>query len=225
LNRALLERSENLFSKPYHVMICGKEMVVHPGVFSPAYADGTEFFTEKLPYREGESFLEIGCGIGATAIFAALRGAREVVAVDINPLAVANTRENARIHGVGSVVSTTVSDIFSAVPKQRFDTIYWNMPFLRVPENYRYRSMLERSVFDPGYHLNERFLAEAPRYLAPKGRLLIGFGDLGDMDRLRANTKKAGFGPCRQLAARSSRIEAGPKGARLRFVLLQLSMR
>ncbi len=225
LNRALLERSEKLFSKPYHVLICNHEFVVHPGVFSPAYADGTEFFAERLPYREGEVFLEIGCGIGATAVFAALRGAKEVLAVDINPLAVTNTRENARIHGVSGIVTTRVSDVFSNVPGRKYDTIYWNMPFLEVPNNYRYRSMLERSLFDPGYRLNERFILESPQFLTPKGRVLIGFGNIGNTRRLQSNANRAGFNTCRQISARTSLIEAGPRSSLLKFVLLQLRFR
>jgi len=44
--------------------------------------------------------LDYGCGSGILAIAAALHGAREVTAVDIDPAAVAATRDNARANGV-----------------------------------------------------------------------------------------------------------------------------
>jgi predicted nicotinamide N-methyase len=48
----------------------------------------------------GKRVLDFGCGSGVVAIAAALAGAAEVVACDIDPLALAAARLNARLNGV-----------------------------------------------------------------------------------------------------------------------------
>lgn len=48
----------------------------------------------------GRRVLDFGCGSGVVAIAAAMAGAREVVACDIDPLALAATRVNAQLNGV-----------------------------------------------------------------------------------------------------------------------------
>lgn len=47
---------------------------------------------------EGEKVMDMGCGTGVLAILAALRGAADVWAVDIDPLSVSSTIENAQIN-------------------------------------------------------------------------------------------------------------------------------
>lgn len=59
----------------------------------------------------GRRVLDFGCGSGVVAIAAALAGAREVIACDIDPLALAATRVNAALNGV----SLTLADDFHAV--------------------------------------------------------------------------------------------------------------
>jgi ribosomal protein L11 methyltransferase len=56
-------------------------------------------FAEQV-MRGGEEVLDYGCGSGILAIAAAKLGARHVDAVDIDPIAVEVTRQNARANGV-----------------------------------------------------------------------------------------------------------------------------
>jgi predicted nicotinamide N-methyase len=62
----------------------------------------------------GKRVLDFGCGSGVVAIAAALAGAREVIACDIDPLALAATRVNAALNRV----SLTLADDFHAVAGQ-----------------------------------------------------------------------------------------------------------
>jgi release factor glutamine methyltransferase len=184
-SRRILELSQRE-PEEYGVTVCGRQFIVLPGVFSPKYFDSTRIFSEQFPFRPHEDFLEVGCGTGVTSVLAALNGAQRILAVDINPVAVENTRINATLHGVGSVVESRVSDLFSAVPdSDQFDTIYWNTNFIYVEPDYEYQSALERALYDPGYRYHDRFLAHAPRYLRSGGRLILGFGDFGDSAELR----------------------------------------
>jgi predicted nicotinamide N-methyase len=58
-------------------------------------------FLLRQPHRvRGKRVLDFGCGSGVVAIAAALAGAAEVVACDIDPLALRATRCNAGLNGV-----------------------------------------------------------------------------------------------------------------------------
>lgn len=193
---------------PYVIEEFGLEIVVHKGVFSPKYFHGWKVFTRNFPNVDGEEVLEVGCGHGATSIYLAKHGAEKVVAVDINPLAVQNTLKNVQRNNVQNL-DVRFSDIYSTLEKnERFDTIYWNMPFIFMPENYEYTSMLERGLFDPGYKLIERFLREGKEYLKPNGRILIGTGNFGDIQGFQSIAKD--FGYSITLVAKEDSTEINP---------------
>ncbi|NQV13693.1 MAG: class I SAM-dependent methyltransferase [Parcubacteria group bacterium] len=180
--------------KKYAVEILGRKFVVYPNVFSPKYYLDTEFFARELPINKGEEFLEIGPGIGATVVFAVLRGAKNVTAIDINPDAAANTKENVQINGVEDKVTVLQGDIYEPLtPNSKFDTIYWNTPFGYIDKNQEI-SDLEKAVFDPGYKATHRFVSQARKHLKKDGRLLIGFSTtLGKFDILQTFLEEAGF--------------------------------
>ena len=170
--------------KPYYIDVLNAKFLVHPDVFSPKYFKSTEIVNSRFPFRENERILEIGCGVGVTSILAAKIYRNKVVAVDINPEAVRLTRENAEINGVSSLVDARPSDVFSSIrPNERFDTIYWDLPFIYVPPDYKYSFPLEQSVCDPGYKTTKTFVVQAHRYLEHEGRLFVGFGSNGDYDK------------------------------------------
>ena len=66
---------------------------------------------EQPQWVQGKRVLDFGCGSGVVAIAAALAGAKEVIACDIDPLALAATRANAR----RSSANITLVDDFFAV--------------------------------------------------------------------------------------------------------------
>jgi predicted nicotinamide N-methyase len=55
---------------------------------------------ERPRWVQGKRVLDFGCGSGVVAIAAAMAGAREVIACDIDPLALRATRLNAGLNGV-----------------------------------------------------------------------------------------------------------------------------
>lgn len=59
----------------------------------------------------GRRVLDFGCGSGVVAIAAAMVGAREVVACDIDELAIAATRANAALNGVDVVLAGDFEDV------------------------------------------------------------------------------------------------------------------
>ena len=64
-----------------------------------------KFLLDQPAWVAGKRVLDFGCGSGVVAIAAALAGAREVIACDIDPLALAATRVNARLNRVELIIS------------------------------------------------------------------------------------------------------------------------
>lgn len=116
----------------------GKRLVIKPSweEFAPekgdivleldpgmAFGTGTHATTrlclealERLIYTEqaldrGEGVLDVGCGSGVLGIAAALFGAATVVAIDIDPLAITVTTENATINGVEAVLAASTTPL------------------------------------------------------------------------------------------------------------------
>ena len=202
-------RESEAEQEKYEVEILDRKFVVYPNVFSPKYFLDTEFFARELPIQQDEEFLEIGPGSGVTVVFAALRGAKHVTAVDINPDAVTNTKENAEINGVAERVTVLQGDIYEPLAKNsKFDTIYWNTPFGYVNENDDV-TVLEKAVYDPGYKATHRFISQAKEHLKENGRLLIGFSTtLGKFDVLQKFLEEAGFTV--RLISKTESVETHP---------------
>ena len=201
---------------PYTTEVLGQQFQVLPDVFSPRFYSETEFYAEALAsqFRPGSVLLDVGCGTGVNLIVAARAGAK-VVALDVNPAAVENTRLNVELHRVGDRVVARVSDVFSGVePGERFDLVYWNVQFTWRAPGTRL-SPLEESIFDPRYRKNRRLITEARALLAPGGTVLLGIAPtLGLADavaelaaaaelsiRLVAETREAGTTEVLQLVS------------------------
>jgi methylase of polypeptide subunit release factors len=199
---------------PVVCSLAGREWDVLEGVHNPADDFSTAYFTSRLPYGTG-TFLEMGCGAGVTAVTAALRGSARVAAVDVNPAAVHNAALNAHRHGVAGTVSAVCSDLFTEVPAGEFDMIFWNSSFVDAPTPEDVPEHLAQIVFDPGYRFHRRYLLEAQGFLSPGGRLLLGFGSLGNQVLLRQLAEEAGLG----IKALGSVTLPGP--ARLEYSLLE----
>lgn len=149
--------------------------------------------------RAGERVLDMGTGCGVNGILAARRGAR-VVAVDVNPAAVAATRDNAARNGVA--LDVRQSDVFGAVDGA-FDLIVFDPPFRWFPA----RDAFERATTDPGYGALNAFFAGLPEHLAPGGRLLLFFGTSGDAPYLHERIVDAGLRAERIATAQLERDE------------------
>ncbi len=114
--------------------------------------------------------VDIGCGAGPGAILVArAHPDAEVLAVDINPVALRMTQINAALAGVR--VTATESDLLSAVP-DAFDLIVSNPPYLVDPDSRAYRH--GGGPFGAGVSL--AILDAALERLAPGGMLLLYTG-------------------------------------------------
>jgi release factor glutamine methyltransferase len=190
--RVLLTKHHQI-DEPATFSMLDREWDLLPGVFAPIFTGASSLFAQWVPYPIGGSFLEVGSGTGLIAVTAALAGCASVTAIDISAEAVRNTARNAHRHGVADRVRTLVSDVFDALPGERFDMIFWNSNFIEVPADFACTTPLERSVFDPDYATHRRYLAQAGDHLRPGGRLLLGFSSMGSLDRLAGLASELGL--------------------------------
>jgi release factor glutamine methyltransferase len=206
--------------RPDSFTLLGREWDLLPEVYAPVFAFSTTLFTQWIPYPVGGRMLEMGSGAGVTAVTAALSGCAEVVALDINPAAVANTRRNAERHRVADRVECRQSDLFAALgPAETFDLVFWNSNFVDVPADIAYTSDLDRAFFDPGYECHERFIAGARGHLRAGGRLLLGFSDLGNRERLEQIADRHGW----RVATRTEERRTTSRGDSVNLQLLEFT--
>ncbi|MDQ4092022.1 MAG: methyltransferase [Actinomycetota bacterium] len=116
---------------------------------------------------EADRVLDMGTGSGVNAILAASRSV-EVVAVDINPHALAAARDNAVGNGVADRIEVCHSDVFRNVDGA-FDLIIFDPPF----RWFAPRDLLEAATTDENYRAMTRFFRQSRRHLTDRGRMLI----------------------------------------------------
>jgi ribosomal protein L11 methyltransferase len=77
--------------------------------------------------KPGDTVIDIGTGTGILAIAAALLGARQVTAVDLDEVAVAQAQKNITLNGVEEQVTASCSDLLDAVTPGRAQVIVANI--------------------------------------------------------------------------------------------------
>ena len=167
-------------SKKQSFIMGDKLIWVEPGVIPPSLASA--FLLENTAIKAGESVLDMGCGNGVQAVFAALNGAGKVVASDISKKAVINTRHNAELHKVEKIVDARDGDLFAVLkPGEQFDVVIFNAGYPGF-------------VGDPrGKNLHERFYSELDPWLKPGGRVYYHVGYVNRIPEVAALLEKNGF--------------------------------
>lgn len=151
-------------------------------VYNPA--EDSFLLLSSVEVEREERVLEMGTGAGLVALHAAKAGA-VVTAADINPHAVDCVRRNALRNDLK--VEVVRSDLFDEVTGV-FDVIAFNPPYL--PEEGKTTSWMEHawSGGKEGSEVAVRFLDEAWKHLAPRGRVYMIVSSLGGiMNVLKAS--------------------------------------
>jgi release factor glutamine methyltransferase len=154
---------------------------VYPDVYEPA--EDTFLLANNLSANDGASVLDMGTGCGVLAVLAA-EEASTVVAVDINPHAVACTRRNAELNGVKTEIEVRLGDLFEAVgAAEKFDVILFNSPYLPV-ERDEGTSWVEKAWAggETGRAVIDKFIEQASAHLRVGGRILLVQSSLSDVE-------------------------------------------
>ncbi|MDH2445018.1 putative protein N(5)-glutamine methyltransferase [Amnibacterium sp. CER49] len=163
---------------------CGLRIAVEPQVFVPRRR--TELLAREaaaaLPV--GGTVVDLCCGTGAVAVaIAALAAPGELLALDVEPAAVACARRNLEPLG-GTVL---LGDLFAPLPARlegRVDVLAVNAPYVPTagiatmpPEARDHEPHVALDGGPDGLTVHRRVAEEAPRWLAPGGTVLIETSD------------------------------------------------
>ena len=126
--------------------------------------------------------LDLCTGSGCIAISCALAFPDTPVdAVDISSEALTVAQMNIERYHTSNV-TLIQSDLFHSIPKQRYDIIVSNPPYVdqtamaALPPEYRFEPVLALASGIDGLDLVRRILTEAHQYLTPKGILIVEVG-------------------------------------------------
>ncbi|OGR77999.1 MAG: hypothetical protein A2X32_11845 [Elusimicrobia bacterium GWC2_64_44] len=209
-NQALKEAAARMAEKN------GLIVPIFPTVCVPVESSDTGYYNYVLRdggIKKGDKVLVVGSGSGADSWLAWLNSGSDIYALDINPLAVANTRALAALAGfrlhsvVGDITAVTLPEGFSG-----FDHVLANMPYLEGDAaSYEGKAFLDG---DDGRVL-DGFLARLPGLLKPGGKAVL----LNTEEALRRIKAKGVFGvkvlpsgaPNTKLILLSNGKEAGTK--------------
>lgn len=147
-------------------------------VYPPS--DDSILLINSFDILEGERILEIGCGSGVVSVHCAANGG-VVTCGDINPKAVALTKQNVASNDLTAVVVET--DVYSNIDGI-FDTIIFNLPYLPVSEEGDLA--LAWSGGDDGLGPLPELLSDADRHLSENGRIIVVVSSLMDQQALDA---------------------------------------
>ena len=169
-------------------------LIVLPEVFNPVLFRTGEYLARAIqatPTLNGDKHqqplvLDLGCGSGVGAVFAARCGAH-VIAVDLNPEAVRCTQLNALLNHFEDKIETRHGDLFESVEGQRFDLILFNPPFyLGQPKDNLDMAWRGEKIF-------KRFADGLKNHLKPSGCALVVLSTDGESRSAVAELNENGF--------------------------------
>jgi release factor glutamine methyltransferase len=124
--------------------------------------------------------LDLGTGSGIQAITAAEgKQVREVIAVDINPEAVNQLKNNKEIQ-VSGKIKVKESNLFSNV-KNHFNLIIFNPPYLPQDEGIEDPALYGGKF---GWEISEKFFSEVTNYLPSDGKILFLFSSFTNKEKI-----------------------------------------
>ena len=180
--KKFLEKAKSR-KKPLVFTIEGRQIIVNPGVFPPA--TDTKLLASNVQVSKGDHIIDMTTGSGIIPVIAGLQGASGY-AVDINPQAVENARQNVKKYKVD--INVIESDLFSNVPIDKFDAVFANGPFF------------EGEIIDPmdyacygARDFIENLFKGIVEHLKPKGKLLIVVSEWAELDHLEKTAVKNGL--------------------------------
>lgn len=158
-------------------------------VYEPA--EDSFLFAENLKVNACDRVLDMGTGCGILGILA-VKNAREVIAVDVNPYAVQCAKQNAVLNCVRDKMTFLQGDLFTAFRQnEEFDSILFNAPYLPA-EDSEADFWLGRAWAGgaTGRQVIDSFISQAPRHLKSTGRILLMQSTLSNVEETQRGFAK-----------------------------------
>jgi ribosomal protein L3 glutamine methyltransferase len=134
-----------------------------------------------------KSALDLCTGSGCLAVLLAHAfGDADVDAVDISADALAVAQRNVSDYGLAGRINLIRSDLFDNVPAKSYDLIISNPPYVTsmamdaLPREYRHEPALALEGGDDGMDAVRVILRDAPKFLSPRGALVVEVGNNRD---------------------------------------------
>lgn len=158
--------------------------LIHPQVYPPREDTYLLLDAALQEIKPGDHVLEVGCGSGYIA--AGLAEYAQVLATDINPHAVRETRTRG--------IDVVRSDLLRGI-RGPFDLVLFNPPYLPTSEDERMNDWLEYALDGgpDGCRVIAEFAGQVEKVLAPGGRVLLLFSSLTGPERVIRLFRKHGF--------------------------------
>jgi len=176
--------------------------LIPPKVFFPSKASEIIFdylFKDKIKIN-GKNCCIMGCGAGVEVIIVALKGAKSIYAVDINPAAVEATKHNYQNCGgikTKSKFYPIVSDLFNFMKRNfrvKFDLIIFNPPAVSIKCS-KNKDIIRNAC--QGSNILYRFFLQIKkkRILSYRGRIYVILSNTSELKKIIYNTILLGFIP------------------------------
>ena len=156
--------------------------MVDEHVYEPA--EDSFLLAEKMTVTEDDAVLDMGTGCGILAVLVSEK-AKSVLAVDINPYAIECAIKNTEMNGVKEMIEFRNGDLFQSIkPNESFSLILFNSPYL-PSEPDEERSWIGKAWAGgrTGRKVIDRFVMNAPNFLAAGGRIQLVQSSLSNVDR------------------------------------------
>ncbi len=129
---------------PYAFLAVLGKRVIHPG----GRRSSEELF-RRADFQPDQRVLDVGCGVGTSAIAIARRFGATVTAVDISPIMLTRASSNVRRTGLAGQVTVTYGDILALdFPDNSFDRVVAEAVTMFVDRPYAVRELIR--ICKPG---------------------------------------------------------------------------
>jgi methylase of polypeptide subunit release factors len=189
---------------PERVLFGGLDIVFDARVLRPRpwTVAQAQWAAELLTQLPPGPVLELCCGAGQIGLAAVHRARRELVCIDVNPIAAVYTSINAQLARLGAEVDARVGRIEDVLlDEERFPLIIADPPWVSTAETGRYPDdpIVAIDGGTDGLSIAQESLRAIERHLSEAGLALIQLGSVAQVDALMS----VGSGSLRFLEVRS----------------------
>ena len=170
---------------PHFKEMAGLRIYIEPNVYPPG--TDTHLLANTVKISPNGTALDLCTGTGAIACKLSALGAKSVVAVDLNPLAVANAQKNVELLGLKNV-AVRKGNMFEGI-KDKFDVVSINPPYT----NKAASSDIDICFYDKDHQFIRDFFAGLRAHLKPAGTVYLAWSNISDMDLLPKLANHNGF--------------------------------